>query len=89
MIGVAGSPPWANVGHRSLTRWAISRACRTLSSAKHGRLNKRVILLLLLLQERGGRDRGPSDGLLHFRMLVPAKKAGCVIGKVLHRDLDS
>ncbi|WIA40089.1 hypothetical protein OEZ86_013501 [Tetradesmus obliquus] len=32
-------------------------------------------------QERGGRDRGPSDGLLHFRMLVPAKKAGCVIGK--------
>ncbi|KAF6263313.1 hypothetical protein COO60DRAFT_1635330 [Scenedesmus sp. NREL 46B-D3] len=32
-------------------------------------------------QERGGRDRGFSDGLLHFRMLVPVKKAGCVIGK--------
>jgi hypothetical protein len=43
--------------------------------------------MLLLLQERGGRDRGSSDGLLHFRMLVPVKKAGCVIGKVQYSDL--
>jgi hypothetical protein len=43
--------------------------------------------MLLLLQERGGRDRGASDGLLHFRMLVPVKKAGCVIGKVHTTDL--
>jgi hypothetical protein len=51
----------------------------------HGRLLNG--LMLLLLQERGGRDRAFSDGPLHFRMLVPVKKAGCVIGKVLQRDL--